>query len=131
MRQKLVAILRPLHAVAVENGGACPGTPDIWYRDGGIECKATEQWPARVNTPVVLDHPVTKQQKIWITLRRRSGGLCFIMLNIARTWLLFEGLRGVELLGKATQQELRDGALEVWERTPTYEQLEKWLTTSH
>ena len=47
MRGQLVKILRPLGAFAVENGGCHPGTPDIAYRSGWIECKATEQWPAR------------------------------------------------------------------------------------
>jgi hypothetical protein len=114
MRGKLVKLLRPLGAFAVENGGAHPGTPDIAYRSGWIECKATEQWPARHDTPVRLDHDLTKQQRIWLMKWYRVNGRAFVMLNIAGEWLLFSGLvAAAGLGGKAggTRQELYDMAL--------------------
>lgn len=123
MRQKLVALLKPLHAHAVENGGCHPGTPDIWFARGGIECKATNNWPARSCTPVKLDHPVTPGQRIWMHKRARAGGKGWIMLNIAGEWLLFDGVTGAEYLGKATRAELYELALRRWTRNPTTEEL--------
>lgn len=126
MRKQLVKLLRPLGAFAVENGGAHPGTPDIAYRSGWIECKATEQWPAGADTPVRLDHDLTKQQRIWQIKWACVNGRAFVMLNIAREWLLFNGIVAATILGGkdgGTRQELYDNALKVWNRTPKTEEL--------
>ena len=126
MRKQLVKLLRPLDAFAVENGGCHPGTPDINYRDGWIECKATEQWPARPDTPVRLDHDLTKQQRIWLIRRARVNGRAFVMLNIDGEWLLFNGIVAATILGGkegGIRQELYDNALKVWDRTPKTEEL--------
>lgn len=133
MRGQLVKILRPLGAFAVENGGAHPGTPDIAYRDGWIECKATEQWPARPETQVQLDHPVTRGQRIWLMKWHRVNGRAFVMLNIASEWLLFEGLVAVSILGGkegGNRSELYVHALKVWQYcTPKFHELRPLLET--
>lgn len=127
MRKQLVKLLRPLGAFAVENGGAHPGTPDIAYVGGWIECKATEQWPARPDTPVKLDHDLTKQQRIWLMKWHRVNGVAFVMLNIDREWLLFQGMVAAGILGGSeggTRQELYEAALAKWIRvTPRTEEL--------
>lgn len=126
MRGQLVRLLRPLGAFAVENGGAHPGTPDIAYVGGWIECKATEQWPARPETPVQLDHDLTRQQRIWLIKWQRVNGRAFVMLNIAGEWLLFAGIVAASLLGGkegGTRQELFEAALATWNRTPKTEEL--------
>jgi hypothetical protein len=127
MRQQVVAMLRSLHAFAVENGGCHPGTPDVNHRDGWIECKATEYWPAKAETPVRLDHPVTNQQKIWLRLRFRAGGPAHVLLTVDGEWLLFEGVVAAEHLGTATRAELYDLCLEHWTGTPTAEELLRWI----
>lgn len=118
MRKQLVKLLAPLGAFAVENGGAHPGTPDIAYRDGWIECKATNQWPAREDTPVKLDHDLTQQQRIWLWKWHRVNGRAFVMLNVAGDWLLFDGPDAAEHLGKVTKAELFELAVKTWDRTP-------------
>lgn len=126
MRKQLVKLLRPLGAFAVENGGCHPGTPDIAYVGGWIECKATEQWPARPETPVRLDHDLTKQQRIWQIKWACVNGRAFVMLNIAGEWLLFKGIVAASGLGGkegCTRQELYESALKVWRRTPKTEEL--------
>lgn len=126
MRKQLVKLLRPLGAFAVENGGAHPGTPDIAYVGGWIECKATEQWPARADTPVKLDHDLSKQQRIWLMKWHRVNGVAFVMLNIAGEWLLFQGMVAVGILGGkegGTRAELYEAALEFWCWTPSTEEL--------
>ncbi len=132
MRGQLVKILHPLGAFAVENGGCHPGTPDIAYRDGWIECKATNQWPASMETPVRLDHDLTKQQRIWLMKWHRVNGRAFVMLNIAREWLLFDGLTAVSILGGkegGTRRELYDACLELWCHTPKFHELRPFLET--
>ncbi len=133
MRGQLVKILRPLGAFAVENGGCHPGTPDIAYVGGWIECKATEQWPANPETRVRLDHDLTKGQRIWLMKWQRVNGLAFVMLNIASEWLLFDGLVAASILGGkegGTRQELYDHALYVWKYcTPKFHKLCRFLET--
>lgn len=126
MRKQLVKLLRPLGAFAVENGGCHPGTPDIAYVGGWIECKATNQWPARPETPVQLDHDLTRQQRIWLIKWARVNGRAFVMLNIDGEWLLFAGIVAASALGGkegGTRQELYDYALATWNRTPKTEEL--------
>lgn len=129
MRQKLVALLKKdTHAIAVENGGCHPGTPDINCSLGWIECKATNEWPARSSTPVRLDHPITPGQRIFMHKRARVNGRAWVMLNISGEWLLFDGIIAAEYLGKATRAELYELALRCWKRTPTTEELLEILT---
>lgn len=126
MRGQLVALLKPLGAFAVENGGAHPGTPDIATTVGWIECKATNQWPARPETGVKLDHDLTKQQRIWLMRWHRVNGRAWVMLNVDGDWLLFEGLAAVCILGgdePGTRAELFKNALATWNRTPQTNEL--------
>jgi len=130
MRKQLVRLLAPLGAYAVENGGCHPGTPDIATTVGPIECKATNQWPARPDTPVVLDHDLTQNQRIFLIKWDRVNGKAWVMLNIAGEWLLFDGLVAAKHLGKVTRRELYDLALECWQRTPKTEELVALLTAA-
>lgn len=126
MRAKLVKLLAPLGAYAVENGGCHPGTPDIATVRGPIECKATNEWPVKPETGVKLDHDLTHAQRIFIMKWVACGGYCWVMLNIGRQWLLFSGMVAVSILGgvePGTRQELLDNAIEVWNRTPKSQEI--------
>ena len=128
MRGQLVSVMKPLHAFAVENGGAYPGTPDIAYIGGWIECKATDYWPARPGTIVQLDHHLTEAQRVFIVRQAVRGGKSLVMLNIQREWLLLEGMTAVKHLEvDATREMLYDLALGHWKRKPTFEQLRPLL----
>lgn len=118
MRGQVVKMLRPLHGFAVENGGCHPGTPDIAYVGGWIECKAQDHWPAREDTPVKLDHPVTPQQKIFALKHAAAGGTCWILVTIAGVWMLFDGVTGARVIGDSTREELEACASRVWYSTP-------------
>lgn len=128
MRGKLVKLLQPLHAFAVENGGCHPGTPDINCLAGWIECKATNNWKARSCTPVTLDHPVTPGQRIFMHKRARAGGKAWVMLNISGEWLLFDGIVAAEQLGTSTREQLYEIAMKTWKRTPTTPELIECLS---
>lgn len=126
MRAKLVKLLKPIGAYPVENGGCHPGTPDIATKLGPIECKSTNEWPARAETGVRLDHDLTQAQRIFIMDWAKVRADSWVMLKIDRDWLLFHGMAAVMVLGgrePGTKQELFDAAIAVWKGTPTTEGL--------
>ncbi len=127
MRQKVVKLLKPLHAVSVENGGCHPGTPDIDYAGGNIELKATEQWPARRDTVVKLRHPMTQQQKVWHVKRHAAGGKTWVLLTIAGDWLLFRGEVAARVLGLGTRKDFFRNAVDFWDCMPDFEELRWYL----
>lgn len=99
-RQNLVKALNKAgqDATSVENP-ACPGTPDIQFIDGWIECKFIEDWPARPETTVRIEH-FSPQQRCWLLRRHVScskrnvyRGYAYLILYVAKTkeHLLFNG----------------------------------------
>lgn len=128
MRRAVIKLLRPLHAISVENGMCHPGTPDVNCTLGWIELKATNNWPAREETPVRLDHDLTPQQRIWLMKRRRAGGACWVLLTVANDWLLLDGAVAAEHLGKVARWELEELAIATWPKTPTTEELIECLS---
>lgn len=113
MRKNLCNQLKKLDAQAMENR-AGPGTPDVSYIGGWIECKWLRAWPKRPTTPVTLDHPLLKSQKVWIKRHVRRGGTVFVLLQCGREWLLFDGMTAREFLGTSTRDELYKHAIRVW-----------------
>jgi len=105
MRTHLCDQLKKLDAVAVENP-ARPGTPDVNYIGGWIECKWLRAWPKRPGTVVRLDHPLLTSQKVWIRRRLRRGGKAWVMLQCGRGWMLFRGDAACDFLGTSTRAEL-------------------------
>ena len=113
MRKNLCNRLKKLDAIAVENP-ARPGTPDVQFIGGWCELKWLRRWPARANTPVKLDHPLTSGQRVWLKRRIRRGGAAWVMLQRGREWLLFKGDVAAEFLGTSTRAELYNHAHRVW-----------------
>jgi hypothetical protein len=99
-----------LDGIAVENP-ARPGTPDINYINGWIECKKTSRWPAKEETVVQLSHDLMQTQRVWIRRRAKAGGNVFVLVQIDHYFLMFDGLWAVNNLGKKTRKELEDGAV--------------------
>lgn len=128
MRKTVVRLLKPLHAISVENGMCCPGTPDVSCALGWIELKAHESWPVRATTVVRLRHPMTPQQRIWHTDRRNAGGSAWVLITVAGDWLLFDGLVAAEFLGRKPKSTLFEVAIETWLRTPTSKELIECLS---
>jgi hypothetical protein len=108
-RQLLVKALTKagLDATSVENP-AYPGTPDIQFIDGWIECKYLEDWPKREETTVRIEH-FTPQQRVWL-LRRFMASVnlripdprCWLVLYVAKTkdWLMFDGQTAARQVAK-------------------------------
>lgn len=113
MRQRVISALQPLDAVSVENS-AYPGTPDVNYIGGWIECKWLRSWPKRETSSVRVDH-FTPQQKVWLRRREKRGGDAWLLLQCRTTWLLFRGTQAAEILGSATRDELHAAAVRIWD----------------
>lgn len=114
-RKRVVKALKPLHAVAVENS-VVPGTPDVNYVGGWIELKQADEWPVMMG-PLRMPH-YTPQQRIWHRKRRAAGGSCFVLLQVAQEWLLFDATVAAEVLGTATRVELVYHAEMHWLKWP-------------
>lgn len=125
MRKRVVELLRPFHAISVENGMTHPGTPDVNCSLGWVELKATEHWPAREDTVVKLDHDFTPQQRIWHLKRRKAHGVSLVIITVAGDWLVFDGAVAAEHLGKVTKTRLYELAIAAWPQIPTTEELER------
>ena len=148
-RQTLIKLLKPLHAVSVENPTHA-GTPDLnyggrytlqepctvrkdgvthegvrtfkVYLEGWIECKWEKEWPKR-GGPLRVDH-YTHQQHVWARKRRHRGGACWLILTVGRDWILLDGAVAATLpLGDATREQLIDSAVAHWETPPDREGL--------
>jgi hypothetical protein len=113
MRRKLVDSLRVLDAVPVENRVG-PGTPDVNYSEGWIECKWLRHWPRKFETPVALDHPLLPEQRAWLQRRRKRNGAAWVMLQCRREWFLFDGAIAAQYLGYVTRDELCKLATKWW-----------------
>lgn len=123
MRRKVIQLLRQLDAVSVENGITHPGTPDVNCTLGWIELKSTAAWPVRENTIVRLSHDLKPAQRVWLKRRRKAGGSCWVLITIARDWLLFDGAVAADTLGTLTQEQMKEAAIRWWPRTPESEEL--------
>jgi len=104
MRQKLIVFLRDLDAVSVENP-AFPGTPDINFIEGWLECKWLREWPKKDNSIVHLEH-FTPQQKVWIYRRWRKKGNVYLVLQCRKEWFVFDGETAFTHVGMVTKEEL-------------------------
>lgn len=112
LRQNIIKILKHRHARSVENRCGS-GTPDVNYADGWIELKMLKKWPAREHTPVKIRH-FTPQQKIWISDRWEAGGAVYLLIQVNKTFLLYNGC-DVQEIGSVTRERMIELAARQWE----------------
>jgi len=107
MRTRVVKLLKKwgLDGQAVENMVG-PGMPDIYYIGGWIETKLTRAWPKRATSVVRLDHGLRSTQKLWIRRHTKRGGKVFVLIQIAKEFLLLDGETAVYSLDECTRSEL-------------------------
>ena len=128
-RSTVCKTLKSLDARAVENRVG-PGTPDVNYAEGWIELKWMRRWPENCDeSPVLLPH-YTQQQRVWHKLRWRKGGHVYVLLQVAREWLLFDGDIAAEHVGRVNRQELITFARHYWPKGLNKTELIRCLTTS-
>lgn len=115
MRKEVVAALRELDAVSIENGVGI-GTPDVNYVGGWLELKHLDAWPERASTVVECDL-FTPQQRVFILRRVRAGGRADVLLKVGRTrpdWVLLPGAWAAQHLGSEPRRVLVDNCLGAW-----------------
>lgn len=112
-RARLVRELKCLSAMPVENR-VRPGTPDINYVGGWIECKYMKVWPKGADkNPVRFPHPLLQTQKVWIRKRRMATpeSTIFVCALVATEWFFWDGLFAVDHFEKMTRPEMKENAL--------------------
>jgi hypothetical protein len=115
MRRRVVKILKPLHAIPVENS-AHPGTSDINFKGGWLELKELEAWPKDRTTVVPVPH-FTPQQRLFLTMRDRTGGFADVLLKVRRSWWLINGAEAADGLGELwTQSDIKVNSYCYWEK---------------
>ena len=113
MRGRINKILKLQDAVSVENP-AYPGTPDINYVEGWLELKWMKRWPKNCDkSPVLIEH-FTPQQRAWLLRRWKRGGNAFLLLQVGREYLLFNGRIASEIVGRADRDTLRQNVVGHW-----------------
>lgn len=84
------------------------GIPDTNWKSAELDCdvwlegKHLKDWPVRPTTPVRVG--LRKEQALWLKLRKRVGGKCFVWVRVPRRtsgaggragqpsgWYLFDG----------------------------------------
>lgn len=132
MRQSVVGALKKFDACSVENRCG-PGTPDVNYVEGWIECKWAQRWPVGTNTVLKLVHPLETAQKVWLQRRWRRGGNAFVLLQVRKDWLLFDPPTAARIFDKATRSQLIREAIKHWDHFPGPDlanHLTRWTPTT-
>lgn len=113
MRKRIVAALRPLDALSVENGVGV-GTPDVNFADGWLELKSMGGWPRDPEKPLVIEH-FTPVQRMWLARRVTAGGRAYLLLKVNHDWLLFRGGYATDLVHRGvTRLEAGPLAIRAW-----------------
>lgn len=125
MRQSLIKNMKNIDAQAVESYTR-PGIPDVDSVYGHIELKWLKSWPKREETLVALDH-YTKVQRIWHKRRIRKNGVVYVLLQVGREWLLFDGQRAANYLGILCQEDLIKASVKYWNNGVNWAEFENYL----
>lgn len=104
-RQMIIADLRILHPVAVENSIG-PGTPDINCSLGWIELKWMKSYPKE---GIIKIKHFTPQQRVWLLKRWRNCRGAWLLFKIGQDQFLFDGETASREVGKTLD---RDGFIE-------------------
>ena len=127
LRRKVIKCLNDagMHAFAVENE-CLPGTPDVNYAEGWIELKALKDWPIRAATPVRIPH-YTAQQRRFLERRWNAGGNAYLLIQIGRVYLLYDGV-GASCVGSMNRAEMLATVRKGWSSLADMrEELPGWL----
>lgn len=93
------------------------GIPDLSYglmndsedkTTGWIELKVIT-WPKKPSTTIKINH-FTPEQKVWLKLRGKTGGSCFLFIKAPDGYMLFHWTQ-LDLIGTLNQQQMKDQCL--------------------
>jgi hypothetical protein len=106
------------------------GFPDVSYTDGLIELKHVKEWPRRGGRLEIGFRPA---QPPFLARRWSAGGLVWVMVCVARDWLLYDGwTAAMQLRHPQTRESMED--LAAWHHQRgdfdprvAFERLGQWL----
>lgn len=122
LRQDIVALLKDLDAISVENP-AYPGTPDVNFIEGWIEAKQLARWPSGEGN--VLIRHFTLQQRVWLRRRWLKGGSAMMVLRVGRSWTILDGETAALYVGRCPKVTLLGLARYHWKSKPSKEEFQK------
>ena len=113
---------------------AAEGIPDISFAirngdigtQGWIELKWKRRYPVRPTTQIKFEH-FTAAQKLWLRLRGRIAGNCWVFVQIEREWFLFDWKIAIEHLGKMTRSELMLRCTQQWQGKVDWQEVARIL----
>lgn len=118
LRKRVVQLLKPLRAFAVENAVGVDGVPDVCCLTGWIELKLANL-PTRASTRVSVD--LRPAQRVWLRNWREGGGRAFTLTVIDQTWYLHDGAWSAKYLGEVPIADLIAYAIAIWPHGPSQE----------
>ena len=129
MRKRVVKILKNLDAMPVENV-VRPGTPDVAFIGGWLECKKTPSAgrPKNSQKIAILQHGLMNSQRIWLRRHCKKGGRAFVLVQFGSHFCLFDGLWAAEKLGKVSWFETHENCIYFDNWQELEERLEDWLS---
>ena len=107
------------------------GIPDLCYAIYGkpgcgfIELKYKAAWPKRALTPLRIQH-YTQEQKLWIGSMGDLSGSVFLLLQVAKEYLLFDS-EAAQYVGEYTRGELTADAMGHWLHSVDWDELQEML----
>ncbi len=107
-----------------------PGIPDVSYsitRHGWIELKYLPTKPKKSSSILKIDH-YTQDQRNWAIRHGRRAGLCFMLLQVNKTYMLFDWTKAT-LIGSTDFETHKRLALGVWESKIDWRHLRSLLVS--
>lgn len=136
-RRKVIEACPSLLGQAIESPMTAPGIADIWMTTCAVECKCLKRYAARPDTPVKLEHPLSRDQFRWLNKRYAAGYPAWVVLQANRTdWYLFAAPDSFVLMPQYALNRvlLKTRALGFWrsyEEMAQPHELQEWLDSSH
>lgn len=106
------------------------GIPDVSYsitHHGWIELKYLPDKPKRDNSILKIDH-YTPEQRNWLTLHGARGGLCFLMLQVDKTYMIFDWTKAQRIATLPYADHVAM-AMGVWEKSINWRHLRSILVS--
>lgn len=106
LNKVILRCLKGYDPIRVENA-ALPGTPDINCTLGWIESKWMEHPPNDPDALFKIPH-FTPQQRAWLMRRYCTDTKCWLILQVAKNYFVFQGNMAADYLGKCSYSQLYD-----------------------
>lgn len=94
-----------------------------------IELKHAEEWPKRASTPLHFNH-FGEEQVLWLEAWHRAGGLCCVLAQVEREYLLIGPWHASEIAAGMTREAMIRAALVYSRKVFPTGQILKCLTGS-